>query len=117
LLILGAVAFTVSAADVSGKYSGTFAPEDGESSGAYVVLKQNGAAITGSAGPSASEQWPIITGKIAGNRITFEVKSGEDGTLYKADLVVSGDSLKGAVTGTRAEGAPLKAKLDVARVK
>ena len=106
------------AADVSGKWSGSLAMANpqGETDQhpALLIFKQNGAEITGSAGPDDSQQWPILKGKIEGNRITFEVQS--DGPLYKADLLLTGDQIKGEVT-VQQEGQPAKGKLELTRIK
>jgi len=114
-LLIALFAMTAFAADVTGKWSGTFAPEGQDPSGAFVVLKQSGTTLTGSAGPDEGQQWPLANGKIAGNKITGEVTS-PDGVVYKLDLVVDGDHIKGDVTAIR-EGQSMKGKVDVARQK
>ncbi|HXB72067.1 MAG TPA: hypothetical protein VNY05_27775 [Candidatus Acidoferrales bacterium] len=109
---------TLSAADISGKWSGTFSGTNatGESrqATAFVVFKQNGTELTGTAGPDEAQQFPITKGKIEGNRITFEVQS--DGPLYKLDLMLDGDHIKGDATVVE-EGQSLKGKVDMTRVK
>jgi hypothetical protein len=45
------------------------------------------------------------------------VKSTADGTLFKCDLVLSGEHLKGDVALTRTDGETRKAKMDLTRVK
>lgn len=111
-----AMAFAATAADVTGKWSGTFTPESGENGSAFVILKQTGTAITGTGGPDENQQWPDLKGTIHGDKVTLEVKSTSDGTLYKCDLVLAGDHLKGAVLATSG-GQTLKAAMDVQRVK
>jgi hypothetical protein len=108
-------AMTAMAADVTGKWSGTFSPEGQDPSGAFVVLKQSGTTLTGTAGPDEGQQWPLANGKIQGNKITGEVTSPE-GMIFKLDLVVEGDQIKGDVNATR-DGQPMKAKVDLKRVK
>jgi hypothetical protein len=115
-LMLAAVAMTAAAADVTGKWSGTFTPAGGDESSAYVILKQSGTTVTGSGGPSEGEQWPLTNGKIVGNKLTGEVKN-PDGVVYKLSLVIEGDKLKGEVDGVTGSGAPMKATLAVTRVK
>jgi hypothetical protein len=115
LFVMVALALTAAAADTSGKWSGSFTPENGDAGSAYVILKQSGTTLTGSAGPNANEQWPGLQGKVSGNRISFQVKSATDGTVYKCDLSLDGDHLKGDVTFTSAEGQSGKAKLELAR--
>jgi hypothetical protein len=116
LFLCVALAFTATAADISGKWSGSFQPENGDGGSAYVILKQSGTTITGSGGPDANEQWPGLQGTISGNNVSFQVKSAADGTVYKCALVVDGDHLKGDVLFTTAEGQSGKAKLDLTRV-
>jgi len=116
--VLGALmAMAAAAADVSGKWSGTFTPEGGDASSAYTVLKQAGTAVTGSAGPSEGNQWPGLKGSIQGNKVTIEVKSTDDGAVYKCVLVLEGDHLKGDVSASGADGRAVKATMDLARVK
>src|ERR1051325_1915328 len=96
-LLIALCAMTAIAADVSGKWSGTFSPADGDSNNAYAVLKQTGSTVTGTAGPGEDQQWPF-TGKIEGNRLTGEVKS-PDGPVFKLDMMLDGDTLKGDASG------------------
>jgi len=116
LLLCVALPFIAAAADVSGKWSGSFTPENGDGGSAYVILKQSDAIITGSGGPDANDQWPGLHGTIDGNKVSFEVKSTDDGTVYKGALVLSGDHLKGDVVFTMADGTSGKATLDLTRV-
>jgi hypothetical protein len=111
-----AVAFTASAGDINGKWSGSFRAENGDSGTAYVILKQTGKTITGSGGPDANEQWPGLQGMIDGNKVSFQVKSASDGTVYKCELVLDGDHLKGGVVFTPDGGQAGKAELDLTRV-
>ena len=111
---------TLSGADVSGKWSGSFTMINAEGEthegNAFVIIKQNGTEITGSGGPDESQQWPISKGKIEGDKITFEVQS--DGPLYKVALTLDGDHLKGETTVVEdGQAAPNKAKVDLTRVK
>jgi len=116
-LLLCTLALTALAADVSGQWTGTFTPENGDGGSAYVILKQSGTALTGSGGPDASNQWPGLQGTINGNKVTFEVKSPEDGTVYKGELVLEGDHLKGEVVFTPPGGQSGKAKLELAKAQ
>jgi hypothetical protein len=111
-----ALALTAAAADVSGKWSGTFTPETGDGGSAYVILKQSGSTITGTGGPDANNQWPGLQGKSDGNKVTFEVKSADDGTIFKCTLVLDGDHLNGDVESTTPDGQLGKAKLNLTRV-
>jgi hypothetical protein len=90
LLAVGALA-----GDVAGKWSGTFRVSGGDHSiPQIIVLKQDGNRLTGSAGPDAGEQYPIENGKIEGDRVTFELTSGE--WRFSYDLKRAGaDEIKG----------------------
>jgi hypothetical protein len=114
--LLAALAAVASGADVSGNWQGPFTPEDGDGGQGYVILKQTGSDLTGSGGPDANEQWPLSKGKIVGNKITGEVKD-PNGVVYKLDLVLEGDHIKGDVLMTHPDGQTQKAKLDLTRVK
>jgi len=110
------IAFTAAAADVSGKWSGTYTFENGDSGVAFMVLKQANSTVSGTAGPGEEQQWTVQNGKIAGDKLTLELQSPADGVLYKIELTVSGDSLKGSVSAGQG-GQTMKGKLEVARVK
>ncbi len=115
-LLASVMALAAAAADVTGNWSGSFTPEGGQAGTAYAVLKQAGAAVTGSAGPAEDQQWTGLKGTIRGDKVVVEVQA-TDGTVYKCDLVLAGDHLKGDVSFTPSGGQPMKAKMDIARVK
>jgi hypothetical protein len=69
-----------SAADVSGKWLGS-SPGNKGAGTVFAVLRQDGAKLTGSAGPGESRQLPITTGTVEGDHLTFEVKMG-GGTIH-----------------------------------
>src|SRR5690242_15229720 len=94
------IAMTAAAADVTGKWSGSFTPEGQQPSSAYMVLKQAGTTLTGTGGPDADQQWPITDGKVSGNKVTGSV-TAPDGTVYKLDITVNGDNATGVITATR----------------
>jgi hypothetical protein len=83
-----------SAADFSGRWSGS-SPDDKSVGTIYAVLKQDGMMLTGSAGPNESRQFPITTGKVDGDRLTFEAKMG--GGRMRFDLTAAGSELKGTM--------------------
>ncbi len=114
LLAIASAALAV-AADVTGKWTGTLAPDGGDAHTALLVLKQDGMSITGTAGPDESQQFPIKNGKVDGNKVVFDV-SPTDESLYHMELVLDGDRLKGDLTAHR-EDQTMTAKLDVSRVK
>ena len=94
LFLLAAIA--LAAADVSGKWSGAVKGLEHEGNSAILHLKQNGAEITGSAGPSEEQQWPIKNGKIDGDRITFQLPT--DGPIVRFELNLIEDHMKGEAT-------------------
>ncbi len=82
------------AADVTGKWSGTFIDSDtGKESSICSVLKQSGTTLTGSAGPSDSHQLPISTGKVEHDHVVFSVQMA--GGTINFDLSNEGGELKG----------------------
>ena len=117
-LVLAVLAVAaVADVDVSGKWSGTFnmTGPDGDKDGtAILILKQSGTDITGTVGPSEDEQFPIQKGKIEGSKITLEADHG--GHTMKIDLVLADNRITGEAQ-MEAEGATLKAKIDVTRAK
>ena len=115
LLVIALALVAFADTNVSGKWSGTFTPESGDGGSAYLVLKQTGAEITGTAGPDESQQWPITSGKMQNNKLTADVQS-PDGDTYKVSLVLEGDHLKGDVEVHHGAD-KMMAKLDVTRVK
>jgi hypothetical protein len=119
LLACGFLAFalvlTAAAADVSGKWSGTFVPEGGDSSPAYMILKQAGTSLTGSAGPNDGQQFPVQEGKIQDNKVSFQVTT-DNGVIYKCSMVLEADHLTGDISATR-DGQSMKGKIEMTRVK
>ena len=108
-------AMTALAADVTGKWAGSFSPDGGDPSPAFVILKQTGTSVTGTAGPEEGQQWPLTNGKLVGNKFTGEVSS-PDGMVIKLDLILEGDHIKGDAAIVH-DGQTIKGKIDVARVK
>jgi uncharacterized protein (TIGR03435 family) len=73
------------AADVSGAWSGSY-----YAGPIYLILKQQGTEVTGTAGPSAAQQMlKLQAGKIEGDQLTFKV-----GPL-DISVRLQGDNLKG----------------------
>jgi preprotein translocase subunit SecD len=105
----------IASEDLSGKWSGAFnITVDGQTKDdeAYLVLKQTGTELTGTAGPNADKQWPIQKGKVEGAKITFEVQSDEP--LIKFNLTFEGGRLKGEASAEH-QGMSMKAAVDLAR--
>jgi hypothetical protein len=118
-LVLAALACAATAdVDVTGKWSGsaTMIGPNGETkeTTALLMLKQSGTDITGTVGPNADEQFPILKGKIAGDKITLE--ADHDGHTMKIDLVLAADRITGEANMS-SEGQTMKAKIDVSRAK
>ncbi len=90
------------AADVSGRWSGRidFDNPGGHPDTAYLVLKQKGEQVTGTAGPGPSSQFQIEKGSIQGSKLTLEVPLPEGGRM-KFNLTVEGDRIKGNVIGEK----------------
>lgn len=95
LLIAVLLAVRAMASDVTGTWSGTFKVSGADHIVPQIItLKQEGDKLTGSAGPDGEEQYPIENGKVDGERVTFEVTSGE--WKFSYDLKRSGqDEMKG----------------------
>ena len=117
------------AEDLTGKWTGSFvitmnggAPRDDT---AYMVLKHTGKELTGTAGPSADEQWSLSKGTvvIAGEagrettKVSFDVQPGEGaGPLMHFELELVAGHLKGNAKAEQ-DGMTMGAVLDLTRVK
>jgi hypothetical protein len=119
LLALLFSAMTLSAADVTGKWAGSFEVknDDGEKQNqpAYLVLKQEGDKLTGTGGPAEDRQEAIISGKVDGNKLIFVAE--REGRPMNFNLQVDGDSMKGEVTRDNPEGEKRTAQVSLKRVK
>src|SRR5882724_4029150 len=115
MLLMAAVAF---AGELTGKWSGSFdtvAPDGSTNPGpAYMDLKVAGQAVTGTAGPSETDQREISNSKLEGSKLTFEVARGPGGATVKFDLTVDGDSMKGTASAEK-DGQRMNAKVEVKR--
>ncbi len=116
LLALAVSALAAYAANVTGKWSGSFIDTtDGQAKNdtAYMLLTQNGSNITGSVGPSADHQLPIKTGTIDGNKVKLEVvPPGDPAIIF--ELTLDGDRMTGDAHG-ESDGQKKTAKIDVKR--
>jgi hypothetical protein len=114
LTLLLAAAWTLSASDLTGKWSGTVdMKQDGDAQTIPVVMivKQDGNKLTGTAGPE-DDQHTIQKGLVDGDTVTMEVDGGE--AIFYLELKVDGDQISGAVKqGTDGE----KMKIALKRVK
>ncbi len=119
LFLILAIALTAAAADVTGKWSGTFTvtgPDGsaGDANPAFLILKQSGSTMTGTAGPEEAEQFPIENPKLEGNKLSGTVKPS-DGATYVVSLTVNGDRMAGDLTITQGSQT-VKGKIDLKRV-
>ena len=135
LLLLSPVLYAAGATvpyaaeDLTGKWAGSFiVTMNGETKDdtAHMVAKQTGADLTGTIGPNADTQWPILKGKIATTKVegkdvtkaTFDVEVGGDssGPLAHFVLTLTDGHLKG---NAKAEdnGNTIAAVLDLQRIK
>jgi len=104
--------FASSAADLTGKWIGTVKGIEAEEKSAFLNLKQDGNELTGTAGPNEGQQWPILNGKIDGDKITFQINA--DGPLVKFDLSLVDSHIKGVAT-FEMEGERKQVTLDLTR--
>jgi hypothetical protein len=119
VLVAMVLTLAASAADVSGTWDGAFKVmmPDGktEDDSVHLVLKQDGGKVTGTAGPNAEQQLPIAKGTAEGNKIVLEVPT-PGGGMFKFDVALDADHLKGDVTRTQGDQS-MKAKMDATRAK
>jgi hypothetical protein len=106
VLALLSLAWTAAAADLTGKWTGTW-ESVGNARGTITdahqtTLKQDGTTITGTTGPRAEVQWEIQNAKLEGNKLTFNSAAGQLQLAFA--LEVDGDSMAGTVTATNRPG-------------
>ena len=114
ILLLTMAAVGLMAADATGVWTGTFTPAGREQGPAYLVLKQEGTKLTGTAGPTVDEQYQIRNGKAENGEVTFEV-TNDDATM-KFVLKQEGNGISGDVSRER-DGEVQTAKLAVTKNK
>jgi hypothetical protein len=71
--LLLAAAAPVFAADIDGKWTGTFEPPQGGPVTINYTFKSMGATLTGSTVDPMGKELPIANGKIAGNKVSFSL--------------------------------------------
>ena len=101
--------------DLTGTWTGPFIMTmDGQTRDdtAMMVLKHKGAELTGTAGPNAEQQWPILKGKVDGASLEFDVQSDEPLIHFSLKLVEG--HLKG-VAKAEHDGHKLSATVDLQR--
>jgi len=107
---------SILAANLSGKWTGTFVDnaEKSKDEGMMLILTQDGNSLTGTAGPNAGEQIAISNGKIDGANVTFDLKADEVNVHFALQLIdnhlkgqataeVAGEKHSGTIDLTRAE--------------
>ena len=107
---------------VTGNWEGTLTfKKDGQTVDTdelYAVLKQEGAVVTGTAGPNAERQFPITKVKFAtpkeGPTLSFEVTAGT--LVIWFDLKLVDGVIKGTATGVR-DGDKQTAEVELKRLK
>jgi len=106
LWILPCLALVMSGADVSGKWSGTIDVEDaGSSTDVQVELVQKADTVSGKIGRTGGgDEGVIRNGKVAGEKISFEVVSGQTSSPFKFTLTLVNDRLEGEMKGSMDEG-------------
>ena len=112
-------AFQAKPVDVTGVWTGTFTTTTGEQSGAHMDLKQKGAEVTGTAGPSPDRQAQISNGKVTTvkdvTNVTFDATQ-PNGRVLRFDLKVVEGRLTGRATA-EFDGEKREALVDVGRAK
>ena len=114
----------LAAEDFSGRWSGSFTGvgPDGQEHTEPVLMSfvHKGADLTGTAGPSAEQQWKIDKGKVDGNNVSFEVLAGggaqSGAPVLKFTLAFADGHLKGTLNLEQGS-MKLSAKVDTTRVK
>jgi hypothetical protein len=124
LLFVLLLAPLASAADLTGKWSGSLEAKDPNGEAvvipAHADLKQQGASVTGKVWKEIEHQFSIEKGKSEGNRITFEFKApegsddsellvhrvslsvvGENQLQGEIEFAMEGDKMTGKLTFTR----------------
>jgi len=104
------------AGSVTGTWSGKWdLPAAAGDQPHYMVLQQQGDTVSGTAGPSADQQFDIRDGKAAGDKLTFEVAL-PDGQVMRFEFKVEGETLTGQAQ-IEAGGRSMTVKLSAKRVK
>lgn len=97
-LFLVLAACPASAADVTGKWAGTIElKEDGKTRTIPVllVLKQEGAKLTGTGGGNQDDQHPIRKGTVEADKLLIEVEDADK--IFYLDLKVDGEQMLGDI--------------------
>src|SRR6185436_21134192 len=95
LVVIALIAFTASAADVTGTWKASTETPNGNFETTF-VFKTDGAKVTGSTSNMMMGETPIADGKIDGENLTFSVNANSNGKEIKLNYrgKVSGDEIK-----------------------
>jgi hypothetical protein len=118
MLLITALAMCGFGADATGTWTGTIQipasnNREARSVPAHLVLKQEGATITGTAGPDAAQQFAIRNGTVDHATLRFDAPAGE--AVMKFVLIQEGDQIRGEVSREREGASPEKSTISVKR--
>jgi hypothetical protein len=87
--------------NVSGTWTGQWEidPDGNRGAGHHMVLTQEGADVTGTVGPRPEQQGTIANGKLAGDKLTFELAI-PFGPKFAFAFTVAGESMRGTAVLT-----------------
>ena len=95
LFVFLSTSLLLCAADVSGAWSGQWeVSPDGGPGPHYMILKQDGSSVKGTAGPQADQQMAFQNGRLENDKLTFEI-SVPGGPSLKFEFTVAGDNMRG----------------------
>jgi hypothetical protein len=106
LLVILALACSLQAQDLSGTYTGTLKIEtpDGPRDGsAAIIIKQDGDALTVTAGPRPEGQRAASKIERKGEAVKFEVVPPQGDGLMQFDVTIKDGKLTGKLTMTRGD--------------
>ena len=116
LLSVFALSLSLSAADFTGKWVGTYsvvtADGDNQSGKVILVLTQTGSDLKGTVGTDTGGETQIAKGHVEGDEVTFE--SQTDGPVMKVKLHLEDEHLRGVARGEDG-GDVIEAKVDLTR--
>lgn len=96
IAITAIATFTLTAAEVAGTWKGSMETQMGDTE--VIITIEPGAALAGKVQAGQYEA-PIENGKLAGDKISFEINIDPGKVTYEG--TVSGDEMKLNVTGTQ----------------
>ena len=119
LLALFAFAALASAADVTGTWTGPMTMKNGDETRdetAYLVLKQEGGAITGTIGPNEERRYDITKGTADGDSVYIEaLVQGENAIVLK--LKLESGKLVGDLSTKGPDAPPISGRMTLEKTK